>query len=168
MNDEEEEEEEEEEKEEEEEEAEEEKVAPVTITVAVLLLGFLVFDMVLLQLVNWDDPNVRSYIYKTISATLSIFCAVLLNGATFALVLAYLPLILGPGPGPKMTPPRHGHTLPAGNIEIYWICLNISFFTPPRLRMHGGEAHPKPGTGTPTPLGGDSYPFGPRTWPRQG
>lgn len=58
-----------------------EKLNPVTMTVSTLLFGFLVFDIVLLYLVNYRDSHVRSSIYNMISATVSIFCAVLMNQA---------------------------------------------------------------------------------------
>lgn len=58
-----------------------EEVTNVDLICATFLFGFLVFDMVLLTLVHYKDPNVRCSIYKMISATLSIFCAVMINGA---------------------------------------------------------------------------------------
>ncbi|CAE8591080.1 unnamed protein product, partial [Polarella glacialis] len=62
-------------------------VTETTLTASILLFGFLIFDIVLLYLVNWADPNVRSYMYKMISTTVSIFSAVLLNQAIRSIVL---------------------------------------------------------------------------------
>lgn len=58
-----------------------EQLTAVTMTVSTLLFGFLIFDIVLLYLVNYPDAHVRSSIYNMISTTVSIFCAVLMNQA---------------------------------------------------------------------------------------
>mmetsp|Transcript_20377 Transcript_20377/g.51958 ORF Transcript_20377/g.51958 Transcript_20377/m.51958 type:complete len:576 (+) Transcript_20377:43-1770(+) len=47
------------------------------VTVSVMLLGFVGFIMALYYLVNWFDEDIRLYTWKMISATLSIFLAVL-------------------------------------------------------------------------------------------
>eukprot|EP00425_Heterocapsa_triquetra_P000401 CAMPEP_0195058364 /NCGR_PEP_ID=MMETSP0448-20130528/6253_1 /TAXON_ID=66468 /ORGANISM="Heterocapsa triquestra, Strain CCMP 448" /LENGTH=518 /DNA_ID=CAMNT_0040088513 /DNA_START=12 /DNA_END=1568 /DNA_ORIENTATION=+ len=47
------------------------------IQVACMLLGAVAFVMVLLTLVNWMDDDVRRYAWRIISATMSIFTAVL-------------------------------------------------------------------------------------------
>jgi len=54
--------------------------------IADMLLGFLVLDVLLIHLVKWPDPQVRSYMYKMISSTMSIFCAVLINEAFLELI----------------------------------------------------------------------------------
>jgi len=51
------------------------------VTVSVMLLGSVAFVMALFYLVNWYDSDIRLYTWKMISATLSIFMAVLLFGA---------------------------------------------------------------------------------------
>ncbi|CAE8689740.1 unnamed protein product [Polarella glacialis] len=86
-------------------EGEEHEVTGVTRTVSYLLFGFLVFDIVLLYLVNWQDANVRSYIYKMITTTVSIFCAVLLNQAIRSFILEQiLPSPFPRGLSIKVTP----------------------------------------------------------------
>lgn len=69
---------------------EDEEVNPVTVTTSFLLMLFIAFDMCLLYLVNYNDANIRSYSYKMISTTISIFCAVLFNQALFAFIFKQL------------------------------------------------------------------------------
>jgi len=58
-----------------------EEADPTSVVVADMLFGFLILDVLLLHLVKWPDPQVRGYMYKMISSTMSIFCAVLINEA---------------------------------------------------------------------------------------
>lgn len=51
----------------------------VGLVVAMLLLGFVTFDLCILYMVNYPDAQVRSYSYKMVSQCLSILCAVLLQ-----------------------------------------------------------------------------------------
>mmetsp|Transcript_9273 Transcript_9273/g.16711 ORF Transcript_9273/g.16711 Transcript_9273/m.16711 type:complete len:679 (-) Transcript_9273:31-2067(-) len=55
--------------------------SPASVVIADMLFGFLILDVLLLHLVKWGDPQVRGYMYKMISSTMSIFCAVLINEA---------------------------------------------------------------------------------------
>eukprot|EP00930_Biecheleria_cincta_P027856 TRINITY_DN19487_c0_g1_i1.p1 TRINITY_DN19487_c0_g1~~TRINITY_DN19487_c0_g1_i1.p1 ORF type:complete len:636 (-),score=110.65 TRINITY_DN19487_c0_g1_i1:111-2018(-) len=68
----------------------EKEVTPLMFTVAVLIGLFLFANVGLLYLVNYQDENVRSSIYKMISSTMSIFLAVTLNAAIFSLFLEQL------------------------------------------------------------------------------
>lgn len=53
----------------------------LVFTIATLVALFIMSTVGLLYLVNWPDPNVRSYIYKMLSSTMSIFLAVTINMA---------------------------------------------------------------------------------------
>jgi len=66
------------------------KASDIGTTTAVMLLGFVAFVMALFYLINWHDMDIRLYTWTIISATVSIFCAVLLFSAiaeTFTWVL---------------------------------------------------------------------------------
>lgn len=52
-----------------------------------LLLGFLVANFLMLWLVNFPDPHVRMYTWRLISATVSIYLAVMLNQAASSAML---------------------------------------------------------------------------------
>jgi len=100
---------------------EEEKFHHVTerdFSCSCLLFGALVFDMVILYMVNWQDPHVRSYIYKMISATISIFLGVLLNQTIFAVFLQNEGFGLNLGP---LTQPVFGVIL----FTVAFICVNV-------------------------------------------
>lgn len=49
------------------------------MTTSYLLIGFLVANFGMLKLVNWDDANIRSFTWKMISGTVSIYLAVITN-----------------------------------------------------------------------------------------
>eukprot|EP00747_Dinoflagellata_sp_TGD_P209247 gnl/TRDRNA2_/TRDRNA2_82646_c0_seq1.p1 gnl/TRDRNA2_/TRDRNA2_82646_c0~~gnl/TRDRNA2_/TRDRNA2_82646_c0_seq1.p1 ORF type:complete len:657 (-),score=84.77 gnl/TRDRNA2_/TRDRNA2_82646_c0_seq1:127-2097(-) len=51
--------------------------ADIGLIIALLLVGFVVFDMCLLYLLNHSDPQVKSYAFKMTSTCVGIFCAVL-------------------------------------------------------------------------------------------
>lgn len=68
----------------------------VALTTSCLLFGFLVFDMVRTWLKNYPDANVRQSITCVISATFSIFCAVLITQAMISCAYAGLWLRGGP------------------------------------------------------------------------
>jgi hypothetical protein len=53
----------------------------VSVVVALLLLGFVMFDFCVLYMVNYPDEQVRSYSYKLVSQTISVLCAVLVETA---------------------------------------------------------------------------------------
>lgn len=65
---------------------EDDEVTPVTSTIAAFIFGIMIFEMILLYLVNHRDPDIRSAIYKMISTTISIFCAVLTNQAIHSFI----------------------------------------------------------------------------------
>lgn len=66
-----------EEKEEEEEEEIKDKILEgQDLVLAISLMGFVVFIMTLFYLVNWDDEDMRIYVWTVISTTISIFIAV--------------------------------------------------------------------------------------------
>jgi len=70
---------------------EEHHASSVTLmTVSYLLIGFLVSNFVLLWLVNWPDAHIRSFAWKMISGTVSIYLAVLLNGTMCAFVIYWV------------------------------------------------------------------------------
>ena len=71
-------------------------VGKVTLTTAWLLVGSLGLSMVGLYLVNYDDPQVRGYIWNLISSTISIFVAVGVNHAIQQLI--FVQLIPSPHP----------------------------------------------------------------------
>jgi len=83
----------------------------VAITVSLMLMGFVAFNMVLIYLVNWSDENIRSASYKMIATTISIFCAVLFNEAEFSFI--FKQLLAGKG----------GRGL---GIEVTWVHKVIS------------------------------------------
>lgn len=60
--------------------AEEEKASKVAVAISATLIGAISFQMMLFYLVNHSDKDIRQYSYQTISATISIFCAVLMFG----------------------------------------------------------------------------------------
>lgn len=47
-----------------------------------LLLGFVAFDMCVLYMLNYSDPQVKSFAYKLVSQCIAIFCALLTQVAT--------------------------------------------------------------------------------------
>jgi hypothetical protein len=57
------------------------KEALVSVVVALLLLGFITFDLCILYMVNYPDPQVQSYSYKMVGQTISVLSAVLLETA---------------------------------------------------------------------------------------
>lgn len=59
--------------------------------IAGLLILFVIVDMGLLNYLNHSDKQVQSYCYKTVSACLSIFCAVLLEKAQHDMLHRYIP-----------------------------------------------------------------------------
>jgi len=60
------------------------------MTVSYLLIGFLVSNFVLLWLVNWPDAHIRSFAWKMISGTVSIYLAVLLDGTLCSFVIFHV------------------------------------------------------------------------------
>lgn len=70
------------------EESEHEHVGDAVKTTSYLLIGFMVANSMLLWLVNWPDANVRSYAWKMISGTISIYLAVILNTSIVSGLLA--------------------------------------------------------------------------------
>mmetsp|Transcript_7904 Transcript_7904/g.17219 ORF Transcript_7904/g.17219 Transcript_7904/m.17219 type:complete len:734 (-) Transcript_7904:136-2337(-) len=58
--------------------AEEEEASDVAVAIASTLIGSISICMMLFYLLNWPDADIRRYSYDVISATCSIFCAVLL------------------------------------------------------------------------------------------
>mmetsp|Transcript_24242 Transcript_24242/g.60542 ORF Transcript_24242/g.60542 Transcript_24242/m.60542 type:complete len:552 (-) Transcript_24242:165-1820(-) len=60
---------------------EEEEITDVEKTTSYLLIGFMVTNFVMLSLVIYPDANIRSYTWKMMSSTISIYLAVLLNNA---------------------------------------------------------------------------------------
>lgn len=65
-----------EEGEEEGEEEEEEAFSDADLTCGICLLSFITFNMTLYYLVNWNDEDMRIYVWTVISTTVSIFIAV--------------------------------------------------------------------------------------------
>jgi len=65
------------------------KASPALLATSYLLIGFLISNFVLLRLVNYGDANVRSYTWKMMSSTVSIYLAVVLDG-TMSAVIMYL------------------------------------------------------------------------------
>jgi len=109
-------------------EGEEHEVTGVTRTVSYLLFGFLVFDIVLLYLVNWQDANVRSYIYKMITTTVSIFCAVLLNQAIRSFILEQiLPSPFPRGLSIKVTPTIE-ILVGLGLFVFFFVAVNVNCY----------------------------------------
>lgn len=72
------------------EEGEEHHVSETTRVVACFLIGCLIFNMMILELVHYNDANVRSDMYIMISATMSIFAAVLINQAVECFIVEQL------------------------------------------------------------------------------
>lgn len=54
---------------------------------ALSMVGFVVLDTFLMFVVNWKDAEVRNSVYKMLSTTVSIFCAVLINKTIFDFIL---------------------------------------------------------------------------------
>jgi len=75
----------------EEEEEEEEEVDPVDLTLAISLLGFITIIMALFWLVNYDDQDMKIYIWGVLSNTLSIFLAVLMFTTLSMVVHRFVP-----------------------------------------------------------------------------
>lgn len=73
------------------EEEEEEEVDPVDLTLAISLLGFITIVMALFWLVNYDDQDMKIYIWGVLSSTLSIFLAVLMFTTLSEVVHRFVP-----------------------------------------------------------------------------
>jgi len=114
----------------------EEEVTPVRLTVALLLFGFLVFDIALLYLVNYNDANVRSYIYKMISTTISIFCAVLLNQAIFS--FAFDQILSSPFPRGLNMKVTDVHRLVVGLLVFFASFTSVNVFS---FKAKGNKNH---------------------------
>jgi hypothetical protein len=98
------------------------EVEALSYSVSVLLFLFLCVNMMLLYLTNYRDANVRSYVYKMISSTLSILCAVLINRATFSCIFDQI--ITGKPPyGLGLPRPP-----PLADFAIGLVLLCIAFF----------------------------------------
>jgi len=93
--------------------------------VACLLFGALAFDMVILHMVNWQDPHVRSYIYKMISATVSIFLGVLLNQTIFIVFMRQLLPAPWPGGLGLAVGPRTQLVFGLFLFTVAFACVNV-------------------------------------------
>merc|ERR1719261_794656 len=75
--------------------AEEGPASSVAVATAATLMGTVFVIIILYYLFNWKDPDIRRYSYETVSATVSIFCAVLLfqsfQNTLYHCVLRHLP-----------------------------------------------------------------------------
>mmetsp|Transcript_52377 Transcript_52377/g.94269 ORF Transcript_52377/g.94269 Transcript_52377/m.94269 type:complete len:535 (-) Transcript_52377:83-1687(-) len=80
----------------EEEEHEESAAGSGTMTSAIMLLGMVVFVLLMFYLVNWPDPDIRDMTWRLISATTSIFIAVLWFEAIRKLLALWVGDLLGP------------------------------------------------------------------------
>jgi len=70
-------------------------VSSAMLTTSWLLIGFLVSNFILLRLVNYDDANVRSYTWKMLSSTVSIYLAVVLDGTISNCIMSLMRASLG-------------------------------------------------------------------------
>lgn len=93
----------------------EEEINPVHFAIAVLLFGFLAFNMVILYCVNYPDANIRHNVYNMINTTISIFCAVLLNQAISSFLLEQI-LPSPPPRGLGVKEVTHTHKVIVGTI----------------------------------------------------
>jgi len=64
----------------------EHEVSQAMVTTSYLLIGFLVTNFIMLWLVNYNDANVRSYTWKMMSSTISIYLAVVINASLESIV----------------------------------------------------------------------------------
>ena len=98
-------------------EAEEEEFTDVDLSESLMLLGSILFIMMLFYLVNDPDKDMKYYSWSVISATLSIFSAVLIFSGVNQLIHSYL-LPEGDGGGMKLL-------LGLAELLIYFVLLQV-------------------------------------------
>jgi len=119
-------------------ENEDEEVNPVTLVVGIMVFAFLFINMVILHCINYPDPNIRSYIYRMMSTTISVFLAVVGNEGMYSL---WVDQII-PAPFPRGLSLVVGYKIKlivgAGQLLFFYLLLNIIAF---KLRNSRGKGY---------------------------
>lgn len=112
----------------------------VRSTSSYLLVGFLVANFWCLALVNWPDANVRSYVWKMLSGTVSIYLGVLANSAGSSMLMKYI-VFMGqeePGHGQCPETPRLALEIVLRSLIFVSFLLGLTYFC--RKFKKGGKA----------------------------
>lgn len=117
---------------------EEEAVDPVTLTVGIMVFAFLFINMVILHCINYPDPNIRSYVYRMMSSTISVFLAVTTNEAVNSMITEQILAAPPPrGLGIQVTW-THKVVVGAALLLFWYGCLNLGAF---KLRLIRGRGY---------------------------
>eukprot|EP00930_Biecheleria_cincta_P070073 TRINITY_DN57736_c0_g1_i1.p1 TRINITY_DN57736_c0_g1~~TRINITY_DN57736_c0_g1_i1.p1 ORF type:complete len:649 (-),score=118.95 TRINITY_DN57736_c0_g1_i1:266-2212(-) len=108
-------------------EEEEAHFTTADVQVAYVVLGAVMIDVSLFELVNWDDDDIRLYTWSILSMTISIFVAVLSFGAINEYVM-----LLSEGMNPWIQVAlAYGQSLAYLSLMLFWISVESGMICEP-------------------------------------